>query len=96
MTSLSYFSRVPEVRFFVSNSLFGVEFVDKKNCIFSCFVFSKFAETKHDTSNYQTWINQTAILFLCLTFNVIESMAEASLLSKDELLTPDVDKVMRV
>ena len=51
MMSFSYFSCASEVRFFVSNSLFDVEFVDKKNCIFSFFIFSKFAETKHDTSN---------------------------------------------
>ena len=33
-----------DTRFFVSISLFGVEFVDKKNCIFSIFIFSKFVE----------------------------------------------------
>ena len=61
MTSLSYFSHVPEVRFFVSNSLFDVEFVNKKNCIFSFFIFSKFAETKHDTSNDQLWPDQLVL-----------------------------------
>ena len=59
VTSLSYFSNAPEVRFFVSsNSLLDVESADKKNCIFSFFVCSKFVETKHDTSNYQLWPDQ--------------------------------------
>ena len=35
----SYSSHLPEVQFFVSNSLFNVEFADKKNCIF---IFSYF------------------------------------------------------
>ena len=42
--SLSYFSHVPEVRKFLSNLLFNVEFADKKNCTFSSFIFSKFME----------------------------------------------------
>ena len=44
VTSFSYFSHVPEVRKILSEPLFDVEFADKKNCIFSFFVFSKFVE----------------------------------------------------
>ena len=44
VTTLSYFSCVPETRFFLSEPLFDVEFADKKNCIFSFFIFSKFVE----------------------------------------------------
>ena len=44
VTSLPYISHVPEVRLFVSNSKFDVELADKRNRIFSFFVFSKFVE----------------------------------------------------
>ena len=59
VTSLSYFSNAPEVRFFVSsNSLLDVESADKKNCIFSFFIFSKFTELSGKTANYQLWPDQ--------------------------------------
>ena len=61
VTSFSYFSHVPAVRFFLSNSLFDVEFVDKKNCIFSFFHIFKIRGASTNTANYQLWPTQPAL-----------------------------------
>ena len=59
VTSLSHFLTLQRSDFFVSsNSLLDVESADKKNCIFSFFIFSKAAERVHDTSNCHLWPDQ--------------------------------------
>ena len=56
--SLSYFSCIPENGTKQPDPEFDVEFDVKKNCVFSLFIFSKFAEKVGFYSNCQLSLNQ--------------------------------------
>ena len=69
------FFDVPAVKNFVSNSEFDVEFVDKKNCIFSFFHTFKSCIASKNTADCHLWPDKPVLfnytIFLCQTHNSI-------------------------